>query len=160
MFSSSGLRSRSAISQAERARNSLSWSRSFARTPPSSRSNSVSQFARVAEERQRLAHLPARGQKLGGARACCAPLRAREAVAQLVEKKLAKQRMIVIARLVAATPIGEKMAAIEVFEQSRGLFVSGERDGIGRRNRWWNRCQHQDALILGFRTAEDLAGEV
>ena len=68
--------------------------------------------------------------------------------------------MIVIARLVAATPIGEKMAAIEVFEQSRCLFVSGERDGIGRRNRWWNRRQHQDALILGFRTAEDLAGEV
>ena len=99
-------------------------------------------FARVAEEPKRFAHLAALDEQPGSTRACPAPLGARKPPAQLLQKELAKQRVVVISRLLAAAPIGEQMPAKKVVEQSRRLFASGERDGFGGRNRRRNRRQH------------------
>ena len=68
--------------------------------------------------------------------------------------------MVVITRLFAAAPIGEKMTSIKIFQKPGRFFVSGERDGLGQRNRRRNRRQHEDALVVRLRAAEDLSGEI
>src|SRR5438046_3395249 len=117
-------------------------------------------FARVAEERQRVAYLSALREKVGGTGACFAPLVTRKPLAQFFEKKLTKQRMVVVAQLFATAPVREKMASIKIFQQSWRFFIPCERYSVGRRNGRRNRREHQDVLILRFRAAEDLAGEV
>ncbi len=117
-------------------------------------------LARVAEQRQRIAHLPALGEKLGRALGHLLPLGAGKALAHLFEQKLAKQRVVVVARLRAAAPIREQMAAIQVVEQSRRILAAGEGDRLGLRDRRRNRGQHQHALVLGFCAGEYLAREI
>ena len=68
--------------------------------------------------------------------------------------------MVVVAQLFATAPVREKMASIKIFQQSWRFFIPCERYSVGRRNGRRNRREHQDVLILRFRAAEDLAGEV
>ena len=102
----------------------------------------------------------ARLEQPGRARDELAPGVGGQVPAPLLEQEFAEQRVVVVDRRLAAAPVDEQVAAIEVLEQPRHVVVAGERDRLGFGHRRQDRRLHQRAAVVGARAAEDLAGEV
>ena len=115
---------------------------------------------RVAEERQRVARLPARFRSMA-ARAV-APRRSsldKRAFASS-SRNSRNEPVVVVSRRRAAAAVDEEVPPIEIIEKLRGLVGPRERHRLLRRERRRYRRQHQHALVLGSRAIEDLAGEI
>jgi hypothetical protein len=84
-------------------------------------------IVRVAEERQRVARLPARFHEQGGPRARQAQLVGRQPPLRFLEQKFAKQSVVMVSRRRSAPAVDEEVPPIEVIEQSRRLLLATQR---------------------------------